>query len=977
MSEPAPAILPSEEAPASAPFSGYLVCIGASAGGLGALESFFRACSADSGAAFVVVQHLSPDHKSMMASLLARHTTMPVVTVENDMQIAANHVYLIPPGSVMHVSDARLRLSPKNPRGLTLPIDIFLHSLATVYGRHAVGVILSGTGTDGSRGVVSINAAGGFVMVQDPETSAFDGMPRSAIATGVVDAVLEAEALPVRLLAHLRDPHAVPVPASAVDARNLSADDTLGEVLQLVHQSSGVDFSEYKPTTVLRRIERRQQVRHTQNMSEYLNLLRSDPNEVMALRREVLISVSSFFRDPDTFSVLAEQVIAPLVASRDAGDTIRVWVAGVATGEEAYTIAMLFREAFEAQRRWPRLKIFATDLDQGCIEQAGLGQYPESASAELSGERLERFFVRNGDRFVVKSELRQCIVFARHNLLADPPFTRMDLVSCRNTLIYFKNRAQERALRSLQYALNEGGVLLLGPSESLAANAQSMDTVDQRAKLFRRHGKVPTVIPERHGGVPLLREAQRFVTRNMAPPSVDHAETAQAMLMSHYVPPAILVNERQEAVHMFGDVSPYFQPRDGAASLVLSRLLPEVLVPVASALVYKATRDGARVYADPLALPQADGSTTPVRLVAHPVGTGEGGRLTLLCFEQHTAEPPAAPTVVSVGAEAMARINRLEHELAATRENLQATIEELETSNEELQATNEELMASNEELQSSNEELQSVNEEMNTVNAEFQEKLQQIDRIHADLESMTRALGEATVFIDARQHITRFSPDATRVFKLRDTDLGRPLDDIAHNLVYPDLMADLRLTASTHRLIEREVGSTDGKANYLARMLPYRIASLAEPGVVITFIDVTSVRNLSRLQAIVDALPEHLAVLDGTGTIIMVNAAWERFARANGDPDLLHTGVGTNYMRACRNAAGIEGSKGDGTAREAETGLRSVLEGTLSHFSMEYPCHSPAGQRWFVMNAAPLGAPRFGAVVSHVNITAWRHKAAP
>lgn len=286
-------------------------------------------------------------------------------------------------------------------------------------------------------------------------------------------------------------------------------------------------------------------------------------------------------------------------------------------------------------------------------------------------------------------------------------------------------------------------------------------------------------------------------------------------------------------------------------------------------------------------------------------------------------------------------------------------------------------MASNEELQSSNEELQSVNEEMNTVNAEFQEKLQQIDRIHADLESMTRALGEATVFIDARQHITRFSPDATRVFKLRDTDLGRPLDDIAHNLVYPDLMADLRLTASTHRLLEREVGSTDGKANYLARMLPYRIASLAEPGVVITFIDVTSVRNLSRLQAIVDALPEHLAVLDGTGTIIMVNAAWERFARANGDPDLLHTGVGTNYMRACRNAAGIEGSKGDGTAREAETGLRSVLEGTLSHFSMEYPCHSPAGQRWFVMNAAPLGAPRFGAVVSHVNITAWRHKAAP
>ncbi len=433
-------------------FEGYVVCIGASAGGLDALEKFFKACPGDTGATFVVIQHLSPDHKSMMSNLLARHTEMPVIMVEDDMLIEGDHVYLIPPGAVMYITPGHLHLTPKNPRGLTLPIDIFFASLAEVYGRLAVGIILSGTGTDGTRGALAINAAGGFLMAQDPESAKFDGMPRSVIATGVVDAILSAEELPGRLTAHIADlPYAMPAePVRALSSGDMTTDEVFAAILHLLHQICGIEFSDYKPATVMRRIERRMQVRHAPELHQYLDLLENDRNEVLVLRKEMLISVTSFFRDPEAFAMLSEKVIVPMVASKEAGDTIRVWTAGVATGEEAYTLAILFIEAFDRARRWPNLKIFATDVDQQCVESAGQGQYPESAAAELSSERLERFFVRRGDTFVVKNELRQCIVFARHNLLVDPPFTKMDLVVCRNTLIYFKSAAQERALRSLQ-----------------------------------------------------------------------------------------------------------------------------------------------------------------------------------------------------------------------------------------------------------------------------------------------------------------------------------------------------------------------------------------------------------------------------------------------------------------------------------------------------------------------------------------------
>lgn len=956
-------------------FDGYVVCIGASAGGLDALERFFKACPADTGCAIVVIQHLSPDHKSIMNNLLARHTKMPVIMVEDAMPIEANSVYLIPPGTIMHITAGHLHLTPKNPRGLTLPIDIFFSSLAEVYGDHAVGIILSGTGTDGTRGAVAINSTGGFLMVQDPETAKFDGMPRSAIATGVIDAILPSEDLPARLLAHIQNlPVKVPIlppDAKIIAHAKMTSAEVLAAILQLLHQVSGIDFADYKPATILRRIERRMQVRHAQEMHHYLDLLENDRNEVLTLRRELLISVTSFFRDPDAFETLYEKVISPMVSEIVAGTTLRVWTAGVATGEEAYTIAMLFIEAFERHRRWPNLKIFATDIDQQCIETAGIGQYPESAAAELSPERLERFFVRKGDCFVVKNELRQCIVFARHNLLADPPFTKMDVVVCRNTLIYFKSGAQERALRSLQYAVKENGALMLGSSESLSAFSDSMQVISAKQKVFRRNGPSSLPFLDRKGTLAYQRPAASVLGkpsgRRRTQEANSVADIGIAALLTRFAPPSMIVNEAHEAVHLYGDVGNYFRPREGTASLEIPRLLPEPLVPVASALLYKAARERTVMISGAVDVQLANGERRSVCISVQPLTMDTDERFLLLSFHAEAPKDASAAESVDVDAETMARVTTLERELAATRESLQATIEELETSNEELQATNEELMASNEELQSSNEELQSVNEEMSTVNAEFQEKMQILNRINADLDSMAKAAGVATVFVDSDLLITRYSPDAMQLFKLRESDIGRRLDDIQHVLDYPDLMGDLEKTLRSDRMIEQEVETADGRRIYLARILPYLVPSTTVRGAVATFIDVSAFHDAKRLQTIIDALPEHITVVDPAGKIVLINAAWKRFAIANGDPGLVRSGLGINYLDVC-SAGNHDDSN---IAQEAVRGLRRVLEGSLPSFSMEYPCHSPTEKRWFVMNVAPVHTEEFGAVVSHVNISTW------
>ena len=957
----------------------HIVAIGASAGGLEALERFFDGLSCHSGATFVVIQHLSPDHKSMMANLLSRHTEMSVVMVEQDMPIEPNQVYLIPPGSIMHMGQGKLNLTPKNPRTLTLPIDVFFKSMAEHYGARCVGVVLSGTGSDGTRGAAAINDAGGFLIAQEPEDAKFDGMPRSVIATGLVDAILTVDKIGARLMAHITNQPivnaAVALEAPVARALALTPEAAMNGILRLLLQLGGIDFQEYKIGTVMRRIERRMTVRQVTSLESYLALLNVERSEVLTLRREMLIPVTSFFRDSEAFEILARQIIEPLVIKKQAGDTIRVWAAAVSTGEEAYSIAMMFLEAFDQLKRWPTLKIFATDVEQQNIETAGAGTYPESIAAEVSPQQLERFFVKKGNNFVVKNELRQCIVFARHNLLSDPPFTRMDLVVCRNVLIYFRAQAQERALKRLQYALLPAAHLFLGSSESLAELQKDFMPVSAKHKIWQmiKPLNLPLDVAKgaSYGYTSVALTATTARTPRIKSSAVDQGFTA---LLKAFAPPAaILVNGRHQLVHSYGSVSPFLQLREGHASLDVNRILPEALVPVAVALLFKAGRTGVSVSSDRLKLNNADGEALHLRLSAWPVEEFEGERQTLLAFE--LLQLPAATdtlTTLDVNSETSERMEVLERELMATRESLQATVEELETSNEELQSTNEELMSSNEELQSSNEELQSVNEELNTVNAEYQEKIDILNRLNADLDNMAQAVAAGTVFVDEHLHLTRFSPDAMHIFKLRDSDLGRPLDDLAHSLIYPELISDLGHTLKEGNKIEKEVRGING-LHYFVRMLPYSVPSSTVKGAVITFMDVTALHQVSRLQHIIDALSEHIAVLNSAGVITLVNTAWRKFAEANGDPELVHSGPGVNYLEVCKD---IHEPPNDPTALSAQRGVREVLEGRRSHFSLEYPCHSPTEERWFVMHVSTVGGEQPGAVVSHVNITEWRKLAA-
>lgn len=959
--------------PSPGRFAGYVVAVGASAGGLDALERFFGELPADSGAAFVVIQHLSPDHKSMMDNLLARHTAMPVVVAENGMEIAANHVYLIPPGKTMTVAGLELRLIPKNPHGLSLPIDLFFTSLAKAFGNKAIAAVLSGTGSDGSRGAVAINDAGGFLLAQDPDTAKFDGMPRSVIATGLVDEIMPPERLAGRIVSHVKniiDPQAKAGRAGYVNGGN-----PLEGIVHLLYETGGINFGEYKPATVLRRIDRRMQVRHAPDMDSYLRVLKSDRSEVHTLKRDILISVTSFFRDPETFQAVEQSAIVPIIEeAQRSHQPIRVWVAGCSTGEEAYTFAILFAEAFERLKRWPQLKIFATDVEQQYVDFASAGIYPEAIANELSPERLERFFVSKGNQFVVKNEIRQNIVFARHNLLSDPPFTRMNLVSCRNTLIYFDMHAQEKALLRFQYALAQHGHLLLGSSESLGVRHAEFSVTSGKHKLYRVLRPVTLPLDLKTGSlpvgagrklVPLRRDKSMGSEGNLI-------DAAQAALLRQYAPPTLLVNAERELVHVYGEAHRYLKIPEGQVSLDISKLLIGKLASVGVALLHKAAKEQVQLHSEVTLIHPDEGLNEHVRLVVAPLaGDGEAERYFLLSFEACSlpGSLQSDADAIDVAAISNERIQHLERDLSATRDSLQATIEELETSNEELQATNEELMASNEELQSTNEELQSVNEELYTVNSENQEKIDILNRLNADLDNMMRAALIPTVFIDESLRLTRFTTEAGSVFRIRDSDIGRPIDDFAHNMDYPEFLADLRRTIDTAQLIEREVKTHDDRW-YLARLLPYIDRPHNISGAVLTLFEVTTLKDAQRLQAILDSLPEHIAVLDSQGRITQVNKAWRDFAESNGDRGLIHTGPGASYLDACR----IQPGPASDVAEAVLHGISQVLEGQEDDFSITYPCHSPTERRWFLMHATPVRHASGGAVVSHVNITAWMER---
>ncbi len=943
---------PSALPPPSAPR--FVVGLGASAGGLEALEQFFDVMPRDSGIAFVIAQHLSPDHKSLMVEILSKRTRMRVVQADEGMPLAPDTVFLLPPRKVITVRAGHLLLSERPTTALSLPIDILFRSLADDYGERAIVAVLSGTGSDGMRGVQSVKEVGGLVLVQEPTTAKFDGMPRAALSTGISDMVLAPSAMPMQIMHYIATSGLTQATGDRV-----TNDDAFGLLLALLRRQSGVDFTHYKPSTIVRRIHRRMAVCHASTLEEYVALAQRSTREVAALFKDLLISVTKFFRDAEAFKSLYASVVQPLVDGARPGEPLRVWVAGCATGEEAYSLAMLFEECAEASGRPCDVKIFATDIDRDALEVASAGVYPESAIAELAPARVTRFFVRRGDDYQVVRTLRQRVVFAHHDLTSDPPFSRISLVSCRNLLIYFDAALQRRLLVSFRFALLPGSYLFLGPSEALGDLAESLPAIDQRWRIFRNAHPLPRgelrVELDRPMGV---QRPPIDAVATAADPSV---ASAYEELVRAYAPPTLLINDRHDIVHLFGAPSPLLRFPSGAATLNALQLLPRALTSILSLATARALRDQNEVRYHSVPVDDDD-----VNLTVRPVhGRADRRQLLLVTLESAKARLASGASPEAISDDAKAQIDALQQELQRSRENLQATIEELETSNEELQATNEELVASNEEMQATNEELQSVNEELHTVNTEYQQKIQQLVELNDDVHNLLRSTEIGTLFLDEQLRIAWFTPHVSTMLNVLDRDVGRAVSDLTFQFDAGDLLAVLDRVQVSRQTEERQVTARDGRT-VLIRVLPYIAQGAARRGLVVTFTDVSALsRAERRLSQVIDALPQQVAVLDRRGVVTITNRAWREFAKFNAG-DASRTGVGVNYLEVCASAEGRYAEE----AASVLAGLRDVLEGRASSFQHEYPCHAPTQRRWFLMFASPVDGGDGGLVVSHVDITA-------
>lgn len=843
------------EADSSQPHALFVAGVGASAGGLEALERLFSAMPSDTGIAFVVVQHLSPDFKSMMDELLGRHTRLVVRQVKDGMRVEADHVYLIPPGKDMIISDGRLLLSDK-PRGqeLSLPIDTFFRSLARDLERRAIAIVLSGSGSDGSRGIRTVHDAGGLVLCQDGRSARFDGMPRSARDTGLCDYVLAPEDMPRVLLDHVRQAADVEPTYGGEPAR-------LNEVLHLLQQVSGVDFSAYKANTVLRRIERRLRLSRSEDLTAYLRQLKERPDELNSLYQDLLIGVTQFFRDPEVFDRLESDILDELLRDRGPEEELRLWVAGCATGEEVYSLAMLVHERLEAMAAPPPARLFATDVHRVSLEKAGAGLYPAEALQPLSEARQARYFVDRGGCYQIDAALRQMVVFAVHDVTRDAPFTRMDLISCRNLLIYLQPQAQQKVLSLLHFGLRRGGFLLLGPSENLGELSREFATVDDGARIFRKR------YDDARGTVAWSnrRQARPRDGGPLTAPLGEGQPLSRVLgvydtLLQRCMPPSLLVNERREVVHTFGGAGRYIAVRDGRPSLDVLDLVEGDLKLALTGALQRSLKSGTTLTCKGIHHPAASGE---LRLKLEPLGQPSGMRHVLITLEEgeakRAAPEPASPDI-ELSEVTRERMASLEEELRYTRENLQATIEELETSNEELQSTNEELVASNEELQSTNEELQSVNEELYTVNSEHQRKIQQLTELSTDIDNLLASTDVGAIFLESNLNIRKFTPRAAPLFNLLPQDLGRPIESFSHGLDDEQLVADAGRVLDGGGQIERNVRDRHGNW-YLVRILPYRSKGSVD-GVVITFIDINQLKRAEhKIQEAVRRRDQFIAML--------------------------------------------------------------------------------------------------------------------
>jgi two-component system, chemotaxis family, CheB/CheR fusion protein len=888
-----------------------IVGIGASAGGLDAFKKFFSAMPADCDVAFVLIQHLDPTRDSLTADLVGMYTRMRVVQAENGMCVEANRVYVIPPNKYLSISKRTLYLSPPSePRGLRMAVDFFLRSLAADQDERAIGIILSGTGTDGTLGLKEIKAAGGMTMAEDPATAQHDGMPRSAIASGSTDYILPAEQLADALLSYVKQAYLTragnaPLPGTPPDP--------LASVVALLQASTKFDFSGYKTGTLVRRIERRMSLKQIDRIPAYVELLRDDPSELAALRKDLLITVTSFFRDPGAWQILQERVIRPLVAEKGVDAPLRVWVPACATGEEAYSIAMALIEEVQAAGKSCPLHVFASDVDVEALEVARTGVFPHRIAAQVSPERVNRFFTINEHGYRVNKELRDVMVFAPHNVLSDPPFSKLDLISCRNLLIYIEPELQDRITALLHFALLDGGCLFLGSAEGVGAQADLFEAISKKWRIYRRIG--PTHHDRVRFPVETLPGSSRVAGRMSNLHAGRLASVAQQRLLERYAPASVLINRACEILYFHGEIDDYLVHPTGVPTRDLLAKARSGLRSKLRAAVQEAIRGEQRVVIGDVQIRR--GSASPyVKITVEPVpSTREVEGLWLVSFENQPETPVATPAVIhmsgdSIGSDA-AMVQQLEHELKVTKEDLQLNIEdlmatneellsvneelqssneELETSKEELMSVNEELQSSNEELETSKEELQSLNEELTTANTDLGSKIMELEATNNDLDNLLTSTNIATLFLDTQLRIRRFTPAATRLFSLIATDIGRSIRDIAWKFVDPALLSNCAAVLHEPITPKTEVQSQDGQW-YVRQVLPYRTRDNRTEGVVITFSDVAAeALQKARLysESIVDTVREPLLVLDGDMRVRSANQSFYSTFKASPEETVGH-----------------------------------------------------------------------------------------
>ncbi|WP_439883149.1 chemotaxis protein CheB [Pontibacter sp. MBLB2868] len=825
----------------------YLVGIGASAGGLEAIHKLFDFFPNNSSFSFVIIQHLSPDHKSLMAELLTKHTRMQVYEAEDKMLTKPNCVYVLPSGKQLTVKHGRLRLHEKErTREPNFAIDVFFESMAKDLGKYAIGVILSGTGTDGTKGVKAIKAAGGMVVVQEPGNAKFDGMPRSAIDTGAVDFVLSPDLMPNEIIAYTKR---VPLLRSSKE-QSAAEEAVLQEILDFVLARTNTDFTNYKQGTIKRRIQKRLDHLKIKDLREYLQYLHIDSAEIGIIYQEFFINVTRFFRDQEAFDVMANDVIPNIIESKEEGEPIKVWVTACSTGEEVYSLAILFQEAFEKLEREPTVKLFATDIDQDAILKASKGVYPASIAKDISPERMKRFFHIKNNQYIISEEIRKLVVFAQHDLQKDPPFSKIDLISCRNMLIYLNPGLQNKVMAIFPYALNLHGYLFLGPSEHIGDLKSNFTEVNRKWKIFQKIKESSGI--RRTYGITDYTPVQNSYSQEGGSQASHLARYNDAFMdavADDFKVTAFYVDESFQLLHGIGDINRYLNFPDKRLHFNLLRMVPEELAVTMSVGLRKALKQNRKVVARQVTV-KIGKKNQLLHVSIKPLQTERNLPKIILILLQEMGEltplPKSSELSMVSDPDYYQQLATLESELKDAREGLRLTVQDLSTANEELQSSNEELMSSNEELQSSNEEMQSLNEELHTVNSEHQLKIRELQELNEDLDNYIRSSNIGQLFVDHHLVIRKFTPSVKELINIIDSDVGRPIHHLSYNLKYNTLLEDIKKVNNNSAEIEREVETIEGKY-FLMRIIPYLKHDGNKDGVVVSFVDVTALKALSNV----------------------------------------------------------------------------------------------------------------------------------